>query len=40
MFTLNDVVPWGRSFDDYRRMFNLSERDLQRRIRVAYGVAR
>jgi hypothetical protein len=32
MFTLDDVVPWGRSFDEYRRMFNLSERDLQGRI--------
>jgi hypothetical protein len=29
MFTLSDVVPWGRSFDEYRRMFMLSEEDLQ-----------
>ena len=32
MFTLDAVVPWGRSFDEYRRMFALSERDLQSRI--------
>jgi hypothetical protein len=28
MFTLDKVVPWGRSFDEYRRMFALSETDL------------
>jgi hypothetical protein len=28
MFTLEQVVPWGRSFDEYRRMFALSEDDL------------
>src|SRR2546428_10117836 len=28
MFTLDRVVPWGRSFDEYRRMFALSDRDL------------
>jgi hypothetical protein len=32
MFTLDQVVPWGRSFDEYRRMFALSERDLGLRI--------
>jgi SAM-dependent methyltransferase len=32
MFTLDQVVPWGRSFDDYRRMFALSEGDLGRSI--------
>jgi hypothetical protein len=32
MFTLNDVVPWGRSLNEYRRMFALSEEDLGRRI--------
>ena len=32
MFTLNKVVPWGRSFDEYRRMFALTDEDLQRRI--------
>ena len=30
MFTLNQVVPWGRSFDEYRRMFDLTEDDLNR----------
>jgi len=25
MFTLPDVVPWGRTFDEYRRMFALTE---------------
>jgi len=29
MFSLDKVVPWGRSFDEYRRMFLLSEQDLQ-----------
>ncbi len=28
MFTLDQVVPWGRSFDEYRRMFALTEADL------------
>ncbi|MBK9925397.1 MAG: SAM-dependent methyltransferase [Anaerolineales bacterium] len=27
-----DVVPWGRNFDEYVRMFALSEADLQSRI--------
>ncbi len=29
MFTLDQVVPWGRSFDEYRHMFNLSAADLR-----------
>ena len=32
MFTLEEVVPWGRSFDEYRRMFALSDADLAGRI--------
>jgi hypothetical protein len=32
MFTLNQIVPWGRSFEEYRRMFSLSDGDLQLRI--------
>jgi SAM-dependent methyltransferase len=32
MFTLENVVPWGRSFDEYRRMFSLTEVDLRLRI--------
>ena len=28
MFTLSSVVPWGRSFDEYVRMFALTEGDL------------
>ena len=32
MYTLDSVVPWGRSFDEYRRMFALSESDLGRTI--------
>jgi hypothetical protein len=32
MFTLDSVVPWGRSFDEYQRMFALSGADLQLRI--------
>jgi hypothetical protein len=31
-FTLEKVVPWGRSFDEYVAMFALSDADLQRRI--------
>jgi hypothetical protein len=27
-----DIVPWGRSFDEYRDMFLLSDRDLNSRI--------
>jgi hypothetical protein len=32
MFTLDQVVPWGRSFEEYRRMFALSEADLRLKI--------
>ena len=32
MFTLDQVVPWGRSFEEYRRMFALTDADLQSRI--------
>src|SRR5688572_32922873 len=31
-FKYETVVPWGRSFDEYRRMFALSEDDLALRI--------
>ena len=31
-FKLENVVPWGRSLQDYIRMFNLSEQDLQKSI--------
>ena len=31
-FSLSDVVPWGRSFDEYVSMFGLRESDLQSRI--------
>jgi hypothetical protein len=31
-FTLSDVVPWGRTFDEYRAMFALSDDDLAKRI--------
>lgn len=31
-FTLKNVVPWGRSFDEYVAMFSLSGDDLQRQI--------
>ena len=30
--TLDQVVPWGRSLEEYRRMFDISERDLDARI--------
>jgi hypothetical protein len=32
MFILDDVVPWGRSFEEYRRMFALSDADLRLKI--------
>ena len=32
MFTLDRVVPWGRSFDEYVRMFALTSDDLSGRI--------
>ena len=32
MFTLDRVVPWGRSFDEYCRMFALTADDLQSNI--------
>ena len=31
-FRLEEVVPWGRSFEEYRRMFALSDKDLTQRI--------
>jgi hypothetical protein len=31
-FELNKIVPWGRSFDEYVRMFDLSLEDLDGRI--------
>ena len=31
-FTLENVVPWGRSFDEYVSMFKLSSLDLQKEI--------
>jgi hypothetical protein len=30
--TINNVYPWGRSFDEYVQMFRLTEDDLRRRI--------
>ncbi len=32
MFTLDQVVPWGRSFDEYRNMFALADTDLRSKI--------
>lgn len=31
-FTLNEIVPWGRSFSEYRKMFALTDTDLEERI--------
>ena len=31
-FSIDRVVPWGRSLEEYRAMFSLSEDDLGRRI--------
>ncbi len=35
-FELQRVVPWGRNFDEYRRMFTLREEDLSKRI-ISFG---
>jgi hypothetical protein len=32
MFTLDQVVPWGRSFAEYQQLFALTPADLERRI--------
>src|SRR5262245_22660127 len=32
MFTLDQVVPWGRSFAEYRQMFALTDAELALRI--------
>jgi hypothetical protein len=32
VFTVKDVVPWGRSFEEYVRMFDLSREDVQLKI--------
>jgi hypothetical protein len=32
MFTLDQIVPWGRSFEEYRRMFAPSDADLRLRV--------
>lgn len=31
-FTLDQIVPWGRSFDEYKAMFTLSPEDLGKRL--------
>jgi hypothetical protein len=31
-FKFNDIVPWGRTFDEYQRMFDLNENDLKLKI--------
>ena len=31
-FELKEIVPWGRSFDEYRRMFKLTSEDLAKSI--------
>lgn len=31
-FLLNEVVPWGRTLTEYRRMFNLTDQDMKLRI--------
>ncbi|MGA7827989.1 MAG: hypothetical protein WCA04_10030 [Geobacteraceae bacterium] len=31
-FALNQVVPWGRTYDEYVKMFALSKADLAKRI--------
>ena len=31
-FKYNEVVPWGRNFDEYTRMFDLNETELKSKI--------
>ena len=31
LITYENVLPWGRSYDEYLRMFGLSEADLDKR---------
>ena len=31
-FKLDQIVPWGRSFDEYVRMFDLTEADVRKKI--------
>ena len=31
-FELKSIIPWGRSFNEYQKMFDLSETDLTKRI--------
>ncbi|HEX3372108.1 MAG TPA: hypothetical protein VHS08_06290, partial [Candidatus Acidoferrales bacterium] len=31
-FRYEEIVPWGRSFEEYQRMFNLSTLDFDRKI--------
>jgi hypothetical protein len=35
-FELKNVVPWGRSLEEYTKMFNLTNSDLNRRI-ISFG---
>jgi len=35
-YTLNSVVPWGRTLDEYESMFSLNPADLQKKI-ISFG---
>jgi hypothetical protein len=35
---LSEVIPWGRSFEEYRRMFALTDEDLAGRILASRGL--
>lgn len=35
-FELKNIVPWGRSMDEYKEMFHLSDADLNKRI-ISFG---
>ncbi|PTQ98271.1 hypothetical protein C8P68_103432 [Mucilaginibacter yixingensis] len=35
-YTLNSVVPWGRTLDEYENMFALTQADLQKKI-ISFG---
>jgi SAM-dependent methyltransferase len=40
MFTLDQVVPWGRSFDEYRRIYKWDAIQLRERITATYAAGK
>lgn len=36
-FLLKDVVPWGRNLNEYRKMFNLTDKELSNKKIIGFG---